>query len=196
MADFGTALGYSKGELLLVKVEAYNVEGYGTPSDELTSGLVFQTVPIAVSNLAGTATDKESISLSWDPITDSPSDGYSSITEYEVWWDNGAGGSSALEFLESSALLTTYSKSGLTTGDNYRFAALAKNDHGSGPLSTETTILVAAVPDKMTSVIILPSGTSVKLFWSAPNTNGDAITAYRIKLLNSQTGTYAEDTTL
>jgi hypothetical protein len=98
-------------------VDAYNSLGYGTISDELTSGLVFQTIPIAVTNLAGSATDSDSISLTWDAITSSPDNGYSSITEYEVWWDTGSEDGSSLEFLESANLSTAYSKTGLNTGN-------------------------------------------------------------------------------
>jgi len=197
MENFGSTLGYSKGELLLVKVEAYNVKGYGLLSAELTSGLSFQTIPVQILNLAGSATDKQSVSLTWDPITSSPANGYSSITGYEVWWDSGTQNGSPLVFLESSGTNAIYSKSLLTTGAIYRFAVLAKNIYGSGPLSSEAAILIAGVPDQMASIATSALSTSIVLTWASPvSNNGDTITAYRIKLLNAGTGLYTEDTSL
>ena len=187
MEDFGTVLGYSKGELLLVKVEAYNAEGYSTSSTELTSGLVFQSIPSQVTNLVVTSTSSTEVSLTWDAITSSPNNGYSSITEYEVWWNSGSG--STLALLTSAGNTNTYSKSSLTTGTTYRFAVLAKNVHGAGPLSSEQSILVAAVPEQMTQVSTSDNGTDIVFAWAAPTSNNGAeITAYRVNLYVKDSG--------
>jgi hypothetical protein len=160
--------------------------------------VVFQTVPVKVTNLVGTSTDKESIALSWDAITSETDTGFSAVTDYEVWWDSGAEDGSDLIYLDSSGLSTTFSKGSLTTGANYRFASLARNVHGPGPLSDEETILVADVPDKMNKPAVNSGGNNdISISWTVQTIeNGAEVTSYRLKILSKITGLYAEETTL
>jgi len=57
-----------------------------------------------------------SVTLSWASFT-SPSNGDSSITSYELYWDNGGGGTPTISLLNS--LTNSHTESGLTTGTTY-----------------------------------------------------------------------------
>ena len=56
------------------------------------------------------------VSLSWSTLS-APSNGDSSVTSYELYWDNGAGGSPSISLLNS--LTTTHTETGLTAGVTY-----------------------------------------------------------------------------
>jgi hypothetical protein len=196
MTQFNSVLGYAKGDIIKVKVAAYNDQGAGTASQEITSGLVYQTIPVQVTNLSATSTDNTTVKLSWRSIASSPDNGYSTVTEYEVWWDNGAGSGTSLFLKSSAGSDVTTTISGLSTSTTYRFAVLAKNIHGSGSLSEEVSILAAYKPTQMDPVVVAEDGsvsTSVAFSWEPPSTaNGAIITSYRVKFLNKGTSAYEE----
>jgi hypothetical protein len=56
------------------------------------------------------------VTLSWSSLS-SPNDGDASITSYELYWDNGAGGTPTISLLNS--LTNTHTESSLTTGTTY-----------------------------------------------------------------------------
>lgn len=196
MTQFSAVLGYSKGDVIKVKVAAYNDQGAGLESQEITSGLVYQTTPVQVTNLSAVSTDNTSVKLSWRSISTSPDNGYSTVTEYEIWWDNGAGSGASLEFKSSAGSDITTTISGLSTSTTYRFAVLARNIHGPGPLSAEVSILAAYKPSQMDPVVVAEDttvSTSVAFSWEPPSAaNGAIITAYRVKFLNKATSAYEE----
>lgn len=193
MSSFGTVFSYTKGQVLLVQVEAYNVNGYSIPSPVITTGLVFKTEPIAPTNLNGTSTANDTILLEWDDMNTSPSNGYSDITEYEVWYDNAAGGSVDLSLNASAGTATNYSISGLSVNSTYRFAIVARNKYGPSPQSTELQILSAFVPSQMSPVNTSEVNTGITFTWEIPSDiGGTEVTAYRVNLLNKNTNEFTE----
>ena len=195
MAGFGTILGYSKGELLKVKVQAYNVIGYSTPSNELTTGLVFQGVPESVTNLSAQSTARDTVVITWDLISSSPNNGYSPVTSYNIY-HNGGGGTTYTKVRTSTTSTATFA--GLTNGSTYSFKVSGVNKHGEGTASTPVSILVALIPGQMTAVTtteqknVAESKVYVKITWTLPETNGSPIDAYRVKFFSKLTSSYSE----
>ncbi len=79
----------------------------------------------------------------------SPNNGGSSITSYHVEWDAGSSGAiwiTVVGFSPSYTSLTvtvTGGATGLIVGTEYRFRVRARNLHGWGAYSQETTIKAA-----------------------------------------------------
>lgn len=74
-----------------------------------------------------------SIDLSWDYITADASKGFSPITEFSIYWDEGFGGT--FTYLNSTTF-NTISVGNLTNAVTYQFKIKASNIFGDGPLST------------------------------------------------------------
>lgn len=89
----------------------------------------------------------------------------------------------------------SFTKTGLTTGTDYRFKIRAKNVHGFGDYSEEITIRADDKPSKMNAVSTTISGLNAVITWAyPPSDNGSEITAYKIFLLQEDGSTYTEET--
>lgn len=124
-------------------------------------------------------------------MSSSPDNGYAAITNYEVYWNNGIGTSASTLKETTTSYTRAYT---VTEGKTYYFKVRALNKHGNGAFSSEVNSLAAAAPEKMTSVVSseTTSATTVTFTWTEPTINGDAISAYRIKFLNRDSGAYVE----
>ena len=83
---------------------------------------------------------------------------------------------------------TTYTYGiGVTEGTSYQFKVRAANKWGFGNFSGAVTILAAGVPELVTSVTtaIDPTTGGVKISWTEPEDNYDAITAYTVEVKDS-----------
>lgn len=87
--------------------------------------------------------------------------------------------------------------SSIIGGTNYQFRVRAKNYWGWGSYSATVTIKASTVPDQMAAAVTSIDSTTggVKIEWTAPNSNSDAITAYKIEILDTTDTTWTEDTT-
>lgn len=77
------------------------------------------------------------------------------------------------------------------------FRVRARNAFGWGSYSPVTTIKAATLPTQvLTPTTAIDSTTGgIKVSWSAPSSNGDAITAYLIEISDSLSVTWVADTT-
>lgn len=80
-------------------------------------------------------------------------------------------------------------------GDDYKFMIRARNIYGNGAYSSEATITAAGVPDNMDTVTTSVVAGEVKIMFTVPSANGEAITGYDIEILQSDGTTYTEETT-
>jgi hypothetical protein len=71
----------------------------------------------------------------------------------------------------------------------------ARNKYGWGSFSPVSTIISATIPSTPAAVTTTQSTTYVKIAWTAPSTNGLAITAYDIQIQESDLSTYASSLT-
>ena len=195
-----TAAPYSlpQGHVVKVRVYATNSYGNGAYSDANTAGADVRVVPISMgAPRRGNQTSTGQIEVAWDALT-SPATGGSSITSYQLLWDAGTGGAAAtaLVGLVSDYTQTSYlvSISG-APGSTYKFKLRPKNLYGLGADSSEVSIIASDVPSQMQVVTTSIQGTSVRIQWAAPATNGAALTAYEIVVLQKDGTTYSQDLT-
>lgn len=145
----------------------------------------------------GAATSSTIVQVDWVALTASLN-GDSTITSYHLQWDAGTSGSTwtNLVGLSPSSTATTYTlTTGITAGSSYMFKVRARNAFGWGSYSSTYTIKAAALPSQMlapTTTIDTTTG-GVKITWIAPSSNGDTITAYKIKISNALNTNKYED---
>jgi len=80
--------------------------------------------------------------------------------------------------------LLTYTVSGLSTGNNYRFKVLAVNGVGDGPLSDQSVLIIAAnLPGPPLNVArVYADGTKITISWTAPtDAGGTPITDFKVQ---------------
>ncbi len=185
-----TAVTYSHQSLIVghtynYRVKAKNYLGYGTYS-AVVSGTPRRVPgqPTSSPNNVAASTTATVIYISYDIVHDN---GGSAITYYNVYMDDGLGGSYSAAV--NNGLLLTYSTSALTltSGRTYRFKYSGVNSVGEGAASAEVSILAATVPGVPASLARVVNSSinagDVVISWSSPtNTGGVAITGYRIYL--------------
>jgi hypothetical protein len=70
MSTLLSTYGYTRGQLVLVKVAAYNVNGWSAFSSQNSGGVFVQTPPTFMNApIENTLTSSTSITLDWQPIT-------------------------------------------------------------------------------------------------------------------------------
>ena len=130
--------------------------------------------PGAPRNLVAAA-GNGNIVLSWSVPA---SDGGSTITGYKIWWGTTSG---ALSLLTTTGKVLTYTKTGLTNGQNYYFKVSAVNAAGEGALSSEVYATPATVPTAPQSATAVRGDGQVTLTWSVPASNGGSpVTSYKV----------------
>jgi len=130
--------------------------------------------------------------VEWDAVTGS-STGNSAITAYSLYWNNGVGTSADIYLAEG--LFTTYTIAGLVANRDYYFKVRAKNIYGYGPFSTIEVIRTSDRPHTMDPIDTVRVGTDMVLSWVAPQTGGETIDAYEIKIYIPSSDTYISDPT-
>lgn len=122
---------------------AVNAIGTGLQTDELA--IIAASVPAQPIAPTRTSTSLSSISIQWV----APDDGGSDLTRYILKMNEGTG-SSTFNIIDDAIAPgdTTYTKSSLTAGQNYRFILIAVNAVGQSIASAQSSdITVAVKPD-------------------------------------------------
>jgi phospholipase C len=130
--------------------------------------------PFPPRNIGVTGGDKQA-TVTWvGPINA----GGSPITSYQVVPYKGT---TVLPALTYSANATSGTVTNLTNGDTFTFKVFATNAVGKGMLSTPTRSVTIGAPSAPPTVSAIPGNGNAIVGWSAPtNTNGAAITGYRV----------------
>lgn len=156
------------------------------------------TVPAAMNDpVRASGTTESQIVVSWSAPSGDSETGGSAITAYELLWDAGDGATpdTVLVALSSLSTSTSYTvTSGLTEGNDYIFMVRAQNIYGEGAYSNEVTITAASVPDAMDTVTTSVVAGEVKIVFTVPDDNGEAITGYDIEIMEID-GDFSEETT-
>ena len=154
-----------EGETFKFKVAAFNAIETGTLTDELA--IIAAGVPAQPNAPTKTSTSLSSISIEWV----APDDGGSDLTHYVLKMNEGTG-SSTFDVIDDDIAPgdTTYTKSGLTEGQDYRFILIAVNAVGDSLDSPESAdITVAVKPDAPGDPFYLASTqTSMQFGWTSP----------------------------
>jgi hypothetical protein len=134
-----------------------------------------------------------SIPLTWTTPTGINAGGSSvSISSYDLW--HSTDGSTWVPLVTGHTPTTfTHTITPSSLLNYYQIKANNKYGNQTTPSPTTTGIKgtsVPATPDKPT---LSEDGTSVSIVWTAPNSNYDTITAYKVYIITS-TGSYVEST--
>ena len=77
-------------------------------------------------------------------------------------------------------------------GTSYKFKVRAHNLHGWGAFSTSSIVLSTGVPDQPTAPTTVMRDIYVRVTWTTPGHNFEAIDKYQVKLMQSDGVTYTE----
>ncbi|HTT92320.1 MAG TPA: carboxypeptidase regulatory-like domain-containing protein [Acidimicrobiales bacterium] len=176
-----TVNGLTTGTPYFFIVEATNIAGFSSPSNEARSVAGVNPPPAPTGLSASTETGSNSISLSWDAPE---SDGGGPITGYEVYEGTSSGGESTTTPACTATTELVCSVDGLTIGTKYYFFVEATNIAGSSGPSSEASAVAGvnppSAPTGLSGSTTEGSGT-VLLNWDAPESDGgSAITSYEV----------------
>jgi cellulose 1,4-beta-cellobiosidase len=179
MTYLATTYGFVYGDIFKVEVSAENANGWGEYSDLNTAGETVLTKPTYMNvPKVGPATTFNMINVIWDSLSANSLTGGHPITNYELSW-NGTGSWVVLATTAES-VRTVNTDNTLTTGDYYAFKLRAQNLIDWGPYSAIVVMQPTFTPGTPAEAETVIQGTSVKVTWVAPSSNGLAITGYKI----------------
>lgn len=75
---------------------------------------------------------------------------------------------------------TTFTATGLTAGNTYKFKVQSENEYGFSDYSNQVVILAAQKPSAPPAPVTSISGLNVKIEWGLSSDNGSPITGYTI----------------
>jgi prepilin-type N-terminal cleavage/methylation domain-containing protein len=172
-----TVTGLTNGTPYEFRVAATNAVGTGVfsaPSAIATPA----TAPDAPTGVVGTSYANTQSVVTWS----APAyNGGAAITAYTVQY--AVSPYSSWTTATSAAAATTYTVTTLTNGTPYEFRVAATNPAGTGAFSTPSAIATpATAPDAPTGVVGTSyANTQSVVTWSAPASNGSAITTYTVQ---------------
>lgn len=205
MTSITSTLQYSVGKTIKAKVQALNAIGYSVESNPNSLGVFAQSKPTGyVSGLTATTISTSSIYLAWSPMNSNADNGYSTIKNYTVKWNQGA--TIDTWVVQSTSTSTDATITGLSLGETYSFAITATNIYGDSPdpvlnlailNSIKATEFLALAPGQMNPIEVNQTGTNVVLYWSnPPSSNGQTPLEFEIKILDNLVGQYVHDTSV
>jgi len=100
-------------------------------------------------------TDRTKVTLTW---SDPPSNGGSTVIDYQVWWDKGL---NTFELLQSNVSAKTFTQSAGVSDGKYQFKLKARNAVGFSTFSEIVTIIAAKVPDTPVTPSTVVNGANV-----------------------------------
>jgi titin len=179
----------TRGDEIVAKVRATNVLGDGLYSAESSNPAALivsipadpASSPIRVE--VGSTLTSIVVNM---PVISGPSDtGGMPILSYSLEMDSGSG-FTALVGAASDSMATSYTATGLTTGDTYSFRYSVRNDVGwSANPSPVLTTYAAVIPGQISAPTTTISGLDVAISWTAPSAGGLPITQYKVYIRSS-----------
>jgi alpha-tubulin suppressor-like RCC1 family protein len=168
--------GLTNGDTYTFAVDAHNAVGRG-PWSPPTAPVVPATTPEAPLDVVAAPANHGAV-VTWS----APAfDGGRAVTRYVVTATDQVHAANGGQTCTWSGGPLTCSVTGLTNGDGYVFSVTARNDLGtSAPSLHSSAIVPAAVPNAPGNVQATPGNTAATVTWSAPASNGSAITKYTI----------------
>jgi titin len=179
------------------KIYAINSIGTSNAATEIsttTTSTSSGSLPGTPTNLVGVAASPTQVNLSWTAPTNTG--GYP-ISGYKIEYRVGAGAYSTLT-ANTGSTSTSYSHTGLTTGQVYVYRVSSVTSFGTGT-QTSNEVVVQPTSSSALTAPNAPTGVSatavsptrINLSWVAPSNNGgSAITSYKIEV-KSGSGSFA-----
>jgi hypothetical protein len=147
--------------IVQAKARAHNQFGWGDYSDHNTTGAKIQSVPeIPDAPTRGTLTSESQIELLWTTL-DPTKQGDSTMLSYSLEVFRDPTWEITIGFTSNSLATRDVVSSLIVAGNNYKFRIRAKNIHGWGAYSAESTIRASDRPDAMSAVTTANVGNQV-----------------------------------
>ena len=165
LASGGTYTGLSGATAYCFEVAAVDAGGTSNYSTALTDVVTLPAAPTILVEVSGSPTTTTSVGLTWT----NPSGTLTGDYVFEAPYATGSCGS----YTESAErpVSTSYTWTGLTSGDAYCFYVEAASSSGSGAASAPLTgaPTITGAPTALTAGV--PTNTTVPLTWTAPSTS-------------------------
>ena len=182
-----TALTYSDGTVAAGSTYVYTATATSVVGEGIQSaGLSLQagTVPTVPQNALATTQTGNNISFSW---TAPSSNGGVPVTGYNPQ-SSTDGGTTWTDLLTTPSAATSFSHTGLTTGQNYSYQVLATNSVGNSPYTASVSTVAGDAPSQVTGLATTAvSDTEIDLAWNIPANNAYSVSVYNV--LRSVDGT-------
>lgn len=164
-----TITGLTNGTSYTFSIKAKNAIGYSGTSSLTVTPAIVPGAPTNVIATVGSLIGSQSASLTWTPPL---STGGSPITSYLV-----VSNPSAVSIISSPGQVIT----GLTNGTSYTFQVYARNIIGESVASSPSnSVSSSSSPDQPVITGVSGGVGSATISWTAPASNGSAITSYKI----------------
>ena len=181
-ATTATVTGLINGTSYLFRVSAVNVAGTG---EVAVSGPITVMKPaLAPTALVGKSGPTK-VDLTWVI----PNDGGSAIKDYEIQYSTNNGTvwtpfpHSLSAFVQpGSTTLAAATVTGLTNGTSYVFQVAAITDAGRGAFAKSAAVVPTDVPGVPGGLLSGAGNARASVSWTAPVTNGSAISKYVVQL--------------
>ena len=178
------------GKIYQFKFRAINeVAEEGDFSDPVSVALARLPEQLSIPTHVTSASTQNRITISWTPNADRDSVG-GDVTSFNIYMAEGSGGIFSLVYTTPSESITSYSASGLTPGQLYRFKVSAVNYNGEGESSPIASIY-ACEPVQGISAPKYVSATSTTMVvsWEEPSFDGGCpVKSYALFIDNGITG--------
>ena len=161
------------------RIRAKNALGFGEYSDWRRVSYEISptaTPPSQVTGLSASATNENSINVSWNK----PNDGGSAITKYIVEYTDSGGTVNTVEPTGTSVTIS------VSAGETYTIRVRAVNAEGNGAWSNTVEVMTGeapetnTAPEKIGTIRHTLTGNSLALSWDPPKTGGRPITEYNV----------------
>ena len=174
-----TVGGLANGTTYSFRVIAHNELGAGSPSEPIQATPVW--TPEAPAGLTAARAGSGEVQVGWT----APAANGSEIIDYAI--ESSVDGVTWTAVDHAASAATTLTAGGLNNGTHYSFRVAAINGVGRGPWSDlidATPTSSPAVPRRLSAAVAPAAGVrsgQVKLTWTAPSSNGSAISDYVIQ---------------
>jgi hypothetical protein len=142
--------------------------------------LVFFQAPSSPSSVTGSRGNSGEIVVSWSA---GASSGGTATTGYKIEMKEGVNSYTTI-VPDTTDTTTTYTKTGLTNGNSYKFRISAINSFGpSDPTEQSDTTIPVGLPNPPSGASAASGNTQVTLSWNAvtgSNTGGSPVTGYKV----------------
>ena len=170
----------TNGQAVKFAVIAVNTVGISNPSNTTSPVTPLPAVPGPPTNLTASATAAAGqVDLSW---TAPSGQTLTPITQYTVTVSPASGSNVGTTSYPVDRTQTTASVTGLTNGVVYTFQVKASTSAGAGPASGSASATPYGVPGAVTGLSGTAGDATVSASWTAPASNGSAITGYTATL--------------
>ena len=170
--------GLTNGQAYYYVITAVNDDGEGPFSQEVSD--IPGTIPQPPTNLKILEVGNRSLTLTWDPPSDTG--GYP-ITEYKIYRSTTSGG--PYSYIGNTTT-TSYTDTNLTNGQTYYYVVKAINQEGESVYSSEVFGTPMTVPSPPRNLTAIAGDGFVLLTWDPPQDDGGTpIELYMIYRSNS-----------